>query len=212
MRDQREKGRKEQDAVIRQLEGWSRTRCAGAGARGKLTSDEQDRIWKRWRRRSRPAWSQPRRAEGALAEMEKAASSSRPCSVRSAPSPRGQPARRSTTTRSERRRAPRPTRRSSRLPQARPQYHPDRNRATRKRGEGQGGGRGVRGAVRRDKRRLTTSSATPACRQRGRLRSFGLLDSEASETSWAISSPTAICSAAPQRPRPPRLRLRYNLS
>jgi molecular chaperone DnaK len=76
MRDQTEKGRKEQDAVIRQLEGLvTNTMRSVQALEGKLTSDEQDRILEAMEK-AKQARLEPNLDElkARLAEMEKAAS------------------------------------------------------------------------------------------------------------------------------------------
>jgi len=76
MRDQSEKGRKEQDAVIRQLEGLvTNTMRSVQALEGKLTSDEQDRILEAMEK-AKQARLEPNLDElkARLAEMEKAAS------------------------------------------------------------------------------------------------------------------------------------------
>jgi molecular chaperone DnaK len=75
-RDQSEKGRKEQDAVIRQLEGLvTNTMRSVQALEGKLTSDEQDRILEAMEK-AKQARLEPNLDElkARLAEMEKAAS------------------------------------------------------------------------------------------------------------------------------------------
>jgi molecular chaperone DnaK len=76
MRDQTEKGRKEQDAVIRQLEGLvTNTMRSVQALEGKLTSDEQDRILEAMEK-AKQARLEPNLDElkARLAEMERAAS------------------------------------------------------------------------------------------------------------------------------------------
>jgi molecular chaperone DnaK len=76
MRDQTEKGRKEQDAVIRQLEGLvTNTMRSVQALEGKLTSDEQDRILEAMEK-AKQARLEPNLDElkARLTEMEKAAS------------------------------------------------------------------------------------------------------------------------------------------
>jgi molecular chaperone DnaK len=75
-RDQSEKGRKEQDAVIRQLEGLvTNTMRSVQALEGKLTTDEQDRILEAMEK-AKQARLEPNLDElkARLAEMEKAAS------------------------------------------------------------------------------------------------------------------------------------------
>jgi len=76
LREQNEKSRKEQDAVIRQLEGLvTNTMRSVQALEGKLTSDEQDRILEAMER-AKKARLEPNLEElkARLAEMEKAAS------------------------------------------------------------------------------------------------------------------------------------------